>query len=97
MRVVNCGVWLSSIRNSFTTFQALAQALAANERVLGFNPEEDRRRHTVSEGGVVVVAQGDDPYVTPISEVALRLEAEADALGAALWIGEYGGIAGVSY
>jgi glucose-1-phosphate adenylyltransferase len=49
--------------------------------LVGFNPEEDRRRHTVSEDGVVVVAPGDDPYVTPISEAALRLEAEADRRG----------------
>lgn len=49
--------------------------------LIGFNPEEDKRRHTVSEGGVVVVAAGDEPYVTPISEAALRLEAEADRRG----------------
>jgi glucose-1-phosphate adenylyltransferase len=49
--------------------------------LVGFNPEEDKRRHTVSEDGVVVVAPGDDPYVTPISEAALRLEAEADRRG----------------
>jgi glucose-1-phosphate adenylyltransferase len=48
---------------------------------IGFNAEEDRRRHTVSESGVVVVAPGDDPYVAPISEAALRLEAEADSRG----------------
>jgi len=49
--------------------------------LIGFNPEEDKRRHTVSEGGVVVVAAGDEPYVTPISEEALKLEAEADRRG----------------
>jgi glucose-1-phosphate adenylyltransferase len=49
--------------------------------LIGFNPEEDRRRHTVSEGGVVVVAPGDEPYVTPVSEAALRLEGEADRRG----------------
>jgi glucose-1-phosphate adenylyltransferase len=49
--------------------------------LIGFNPEEDRRRHTVSENGVVVVAQGDEPYVTAISEAALHLEAEADRRG----------------
>ena len=38
---------------------------------IGYNAEEDRRRHTVSEGGVVVVAPGDEPYVGPISEEAL--------------------------
>jgi glucose-1-phosphate adenylyltransferase len=49
--------------------------------LVGFNPEEDKRRHTVSEDGVVVVAPGDEPYVTPISEASLRLEAEADRRG----------------
>jgi glucose-1-phosphate adenylyltransferase len=49
--------------------------------LIGFNPEEDKRRHTVSEDGVVVVAPGDEPYVTEISEAALKLEAEADRRG----------------
>ena len=49
--------------------------------LIGFNAEEDRRRHTVSEDGVVVVAPGDEPYVTAVSEAALRLEAEADRRG----------------
>jgi glucose-1-phosphate adenylyltransferase len=49
--------------------------------LIGFNPEEDKRRHTVSEDGVVVVAPGDDPYVTAINEAALKLEAEADRRG----------------
>ena len=30
---------------------------------------------------VVVVAPGDEPYVTPINEAALRLEQEADRRG----------------
>ena len=49
--------------------------------LIGFNPEEDRRRHTVSEGGVVVVAAGDEPYVAEINEAALNLESEADKRG----------------
>ena len=49
--------------------------------LIGFNQEEDKRRHTVSENGVVVVAAGDDPYVEAINEAALRLEAEADCRG----------------
>jgi len=48
---------------------------------IGFNPEEDQRRHIVTEGGVVVVAPGDEPYVGPISDEALKLEAEADRRG----------------
>jgi len=49
--------------------------------LIGFNLEEDKRRHTVSEDGVVVVAQGDEPYVTAINEAALKLELEADRRG----------------
>ncbi|HJU41288.1 MAG TPA: glucose-1-phosphate adenylyltransferase [Vicinamibacterales bacterium] len=49
--------------------------------LIGFNPEEDRRRHVVSEGGVVVVAPGDEPYVADVPIDALQLEAEADRRG----------------
>ncbi|MGE0040351.1 MAG: glucose-1-phosphate adenylyltransferase [Vicinamibacterales bacterium] len=46
--------------------------------VIGYHPEEDRRRHTVTDGGVVVVTAGDDPYIGPIPDEALRLEADTD-------------------
>jgi glucose-1-phosphate adenylyltransferase len=46
--------------------------------VIGFNPEEDRKRHTVTDLGVVVVTEDDDPLVEPISDEALRTEAEDD-------------------
>ena len=49
--------------------------------MIGYNPEEDRRRHVVSEGGVVVVAPGDEPFVSEIAVDALQLEAEADRRG----------------
>jgi len=45
---------------------------------IGFHPEEDARRHTVSEDGVVVVTVDDEPFVGPISDEALRLEAAVD-------------------
>ena len=48
---------------------------------LGDDFDEDRRRHTVSEGGVVVVAAGEEPLIGPIEEEALALEAEADRRG----------------
>jgi glucose-1-phosphate adenylyltransferase len=51
--------------------------------LIGYNAEEDRRRHTVTEAGVVVVTVDDEPLVGPISEDALRAEAEADRRGAA--------------
>jgi glucose-1-phosphate adenylyltransferase len=48
---------------------------------IGYDLEEDRQRHTVSEGGVVVVAPGEEPLIGPIDDEALRLEAEADRRG----------------
>jgi glucose-1-phosphate adenylyltransferase len=51
--------------------------------LIGFNPDEDRRRHTVTEAGVVVVTVDDEPLIGPISEEALRIEADADRRGAA--------------
>jgi glucose-1-phosphate adenylyltransferase len=49
---------------------------------IGYNPEEDRRRHTVSEGGVVVVTIDDEPFIGPIDEEVLKFEVEADRRGA---------------
>ena len=49
--------------------------------VVGYHPEEDRRRHTVSEGGVVVVTADDEPLIGPISEEALLAETTADRRG----------------
>jgi glucose-1-phosphate adenylyltransferase len=50
--------------------------------LIGHNPDEDRRRHTVTDSGVVVVTVDDEPLVGPISDEALRAEAEADRRGA---------------
>jgi glucose-1-phosphate adenylyltransferase len=33
--------------------------------VIGFDPDEDRRRHCVSDGGIVVVTPGEECYVDP--------------------------------
>jgi glucose-1-phosphate adenylyltransferase len=49
--------------------------------VIGFNPDEDRRRHTVTERGVVVVTVDDEPLIGSISEEMLRIEADADRRG----------------
>jgi glucose-1-phosphate adenylyltransferase len=49
--------------------------------LIGFNPEEDRRRHTVTESGVVVVTTDDEPLIGPLGEEALKFEAEADRRG----------------
>lgn len=49
--------------------------------VIGYNPEEDRKRHTVSESGIVVVTTDDEPLIAPLSEEALAFEAQADRRG----------------
>jgi glucose-1-phosphate adenylyltransferase len=50
--------------------------------LIGFNAEEDRRRHTVSDSGVVVVTTDDEPFIGEISPEALRNEQEFDRRGA---------------
>jgi len=45
---------------------------------IGFDAAEDRRRHQVTEGGIVVVTAEDEPFIAPIDDRALRAEAEAD-------------------
>jgi glucose-1-phosphate adenylyltransferase len=48
---------------------------------IGYNEEEDRSRHTVSDNGVVVVTKDDEPFTGPIDDLALRHEAEFDRRG----------------
>jgi glucose-1-phosphate adenylyltransferase len=49
--------------------------------LIGYNDQEDRRRHTVTDGGVVVVTADDEPLIGPIDEEALHAEAIADRTG----------------
>ena len=51
--------------------------------LIGHNADEDRRRHTVTDGGVVVVTVEDEPLIGPLTDEALRAEAEADRRDAA--------------
>ena len=46
---------------------------------IGYNADEDRRRHTVSDGGIVVVTKDEEPYLGPIGEEALQNESRFDA------------------
>jgi glucose-1-phosphate adenylyltransferase len=48
---------------------------------IGFNEEEDRKRHTVTERGIVVVTTADEPYVVMPSAELLAIEAEWDRRG----------------
>ena len=48
---------------------------------IGYNEEEDRRRHAVSDSGVVIVTKEDEPFTGEITEDALRHEAEFDRRG----------------
>ena len=52
--------------------------------LIGFNADEDRRRHMVTDQGIVVVTRDDEPAVRVIEEEALQFEAEADRRGADL-------------
>jgi glucose-1-phosphate adenylyltransferase len=67
----------SSIRNAIIDRDVLIPRGA----VIGFHPEEDRRRHTVSEGGVVVVTVDEEPLIGSVESPALRVEVEADGKG----------------
>jgi glucose-1-phosphate adenylyltransferase len=49
---------------------------------IGYDLEEDRRRHTVTDQGVVVVTQDDEPAIRQVEEEALQFEADADNRGA---------------
>jgi glucose-1-phosphate adenylyltransferase len=49
--------------------------------LIGYDLEEDRRRHTVSDDGVVVVTVDDEPFIASIPAEALSLEADADRRG----------------
>jgi glucose-1-phosphate adenylyltransferase len=48
---------------------------------IGYDVEEDRRRHAVTDQGVVVVTAGDEPLIGPVSDQALGIEAENDRHG----------------
>ena len=47
---------------------------------IGYDAEEDRRRHAVTDGGVVVVTAEDEPLIGPIDEAVLRTELDADRI-----------------
>jgi glucose-1-phosphate adenylyltransferase len=49
--------------------------------LIGYDAEEDRRRHTVTDSGIVVVTTDDEPLIAPLSEEALQIEAAADRKG----------------
>jgi glucose-1-phosphate adenylyltransferase len=49
--------------------------------LIGYDAEEDARRHTVTDSGVVVVTTDDEPLIGTLGEEALRFEAEADKRG----------------
>jgi glucose-1-phosphate adenylyltransferase len=56
-------------------------ALIPRGAVIGYNPEEDRRRHTVSDSGIVVVTADDEPLIGPVPDGALGAEYDADRKG----------------
>jgi len=50
--------------------------------LIGYNEAEDRRRHTVSDSGIVVVTTEDEPFIGEISPEALVNEEDFDKRGA---------------
>jgi glucose-1-phosphate adenylyltransferase len=46
--------------------------------LIGYNPDEDRRRHAVTDTGVVVVSPDDEPFIGPLDHEALAREAAVD-------------------
>jgi glucose-1-phosphate adenylyltransferase len=59
------------------------EVLIPRGALIGYNAEEDRRRHTVTDSGVVVVTTADEPLIVMPGDEALRYEAEADRRGSA--------------
>ena len=51
--------------------------------LIGYNVDEDRKRHTVTDSGIVVVTTDDEPFIGALNEDALRFEADADRKGGA--------------
>jgi glucose-1-phosphate adenylyltransferase len=49
---------------------------------IGYFPDEDRKRHTVTDKGVVIVTTRDEPYVGEPPATALAMEIQADSRGA---------------
>jgi len=49
--------------------------------LIGYDADEDRKRHTVTDSGVVVVTTDDEPLIGPLSDEALGYELEADRRG----------------
>jgi glucose-1-phosphate adenylyltransferase len=49
--------------------------------LIGFNAEEDRARHHLSDSGIVVVEKDDEPFIGEIDAGALKNEAEFDRRG----------------
>jgi glucose-1-phosphate adenylyltransferase len=50
--------------------------------LIGVNSDEDRRRHTVTEKGVVIVTKDEEPLTGAVSDDQLRMERVADERGA---------------
>ena len=57
------------------------EVLIPRGALIGHDVDEDRRRHTVTDSGVVIVTADDEPLIGPINEDALRAEAAADRGG----------------
>jgi glucose-1-phosphate adenylyltransferase len=48
---------------------------------IGYNLDEDRRRHTVTDSGIVVVTPDDEPFIATLDHNILQYEIDADRRG----------------
>ena len=67
----------SKIRNAIIDRDVLIPRGA----IIGYDAEEDRRRHTVSEGGVVVVTVDEEPLLGPVDSPVIVREAKDGGVG----------------
>jgi glucose-1-phosphate adenylyltransferase len=49
--------------------------------LIGYNLEEDRRRHTVTDSGIVVVSPDEEPLIADLGQDVLQYEIDADQRG----------------
>ena len=49
--------------------------------IIGYDAEEDRRRHTVSEGGVGVVTVDEEPLIGPVDAPVVVREVKDGGVG----------------
>ena len=81
IRASSCRACASAATRGFRRAIIDRDALVPRGALIGYNAEEDRQRHTVSESGIVAVTTDDEPFIGEIGAEVLRNEAEFDRRG----------------